>query len=298
MVSEIVLLKLFCISRVCRVINMSRSSYRYRSIQDDTSVCLMLEDLAQSHPREGFWKAYGRIRNRGTVVNHKKLHRIYKDMGLALRRKIKKRLPARKKETLAQPNTMNDTWSIDFVTDALSNGRKFRSFNVIDDCNREILFIETDYSLKSSRVMWVLGHLVHRLGRPRRIRMDNGPEFIAGIAKKWSEMHAIEFKYIQPGKPTQNAYVERFNRTYREGVLDSYLFDSLEEVRTINTEWMEDYNRFRPHDALGGLSPMMWKCGQQAAPPARPAPDHIPTSNSNNNNKIEKSIEKSTFELY
>ena len=193
---------------------------------------------------------------------------------------------------------MNDTWSIDFVTDALSNGRKFRSFNVIDDCNREILFIETDYSLKSSRVMWVLGHLVHRLGRPRRIRMDNGPEFIAGIAKKWSEMHAIEFKYIQPGKPTQNAYVERFNRTYREGVPDSYLFDSLEEVRTINAEWMAGYNRFRPHDALGGLSPMMWKCGQQAAAPASPAPDHIPTSNSNNNNKIEKSIEKSTFELY
>ena len=141
-------------------------------------------ELAKDHPREGFWKSYYRIRNGGEKVNHKRLHRVYKRLGLSLRRKVKKRLPARAKETLEVPVSFNHTWSIDFVTDALTNGRKFRCFNVNDDFIREILFIETDYSLKSSRVMWVLNHLVFRHGKPHKIRMDNGPEFVAKLAKE------------------------------------------------------------------------------------------------------------------
>lgn len=147
--------------------------------------------------------------------NHKRVYRVYKALGLSLRLKVKKRLPERILEPLEIPVGQNHTWSMDFLTDVLEYKRRFRAFNIIDDYNREALHIEIDFSLTSNCIVWVLSHLINRKGKLKKIRMDNDPEFIAKITYGWSIIHNIEFKYTQPDKSTQNAFIERFNGSYR-----------------------------------------------------------------------------------
>ncbi len=230
----------------------------HKSRKDDSEVEAELHRLAEAHPREGFWKAWGRMRLAGREWNHKRVHRVYRAIGLPMRRKAKKRLPARPKVHLMVPQAPDMTWSMDFMSDRLENGRQVRCLNVLDDYNREALHVEVDHSLKSCRVIWVLNMLIRRRKAPERIRMDNGPEYIAHMIRDWSIGHGIEFQYIQPGKPTQNAYVERYNGSFRKGVLDAYIFTDLDELRSQAATWMHDYNNHRPHDSLGGLPPTVY----------------------------------------
>lgn len=214
-----------------------------------------LTELVEKSPNRGFSNYFGRIRNEGLVWNHKRVKRVYNLMGLNLRRKRKRRLPARIKEPLEQPAGLNQTWSMDFMSDALMSGRKVRLLNVMDDYNREILAVEVDTSLPGERVVRVLEDLIDWRGKPEEIRVDNGPEFISYSFASFCKENGIRIKYIQPGKPVQNAYIERLNRTLREDVLDAYLFENLQQVRIIVEKWMKDYNNEYPHKALSGLSP-------------------------------------------
>ena len=190
--------------------------------------------------------------------NHKRIYRVYIQMRLNIRRRAKRRLPARIREALFIPEGPNEVWSIDFMSDALVDGRKFRVLNVIDDFNRESLAIEVDTSLPSRRVIRVLERIIARRGKPTCLRTDNGPEFISHLLQDWCETGGIRLVYIQPGKPTQNAYIERKNGTMRRGLLNAYLFYSLGEVRLMAEEWQLDYNTERPHKSLGYLSPVKY----------------------------------------
>jgi putative transposase len=196
------------------------------------------------------------LRKAGCQDNHKRVYRVYCELGLNLRRKPKKRLPSRNPHPLAQPEAANQCWSIDFMSDSLVDGRAFRTLNVIDDFNREALSIEIDTSLPAVRVIRVLDQIADWRGYPKQLRSDNGPEFIAAKLEEWAEEHAVLLDFIEPGKPAQNAYIERFNRTFREDVLDAYLFSSLAGARQFTDNWMHEYNSVRPHAALGNLTPL------------------------------------------
>lgn len=156
---------------------------------------------------------------------------------------------------------LNDTWAMDFMGDTLYDGRKYRVFNVLDEGNRECLAIEIDTSLPSVRVTYVLDHLVTMHGRPRRLRCDNGPEFIANTLRDWCDARGILLQFIQPGKPNQNAYIERFNRSYREEILNAWVFTSLAEVRALSEDWRVMYNTERPHQSLGDAPPSLFLPG-------------------------------------
>jgi putative transposase len=226
-----------------------------RKSKDDNVLIEALQELVSKHPAIGFWKCYYRLRRKGIVCNHKRLYRVYKLLKLNVRRRMKKRLPQRVREPLLVPTALNQGWSMDYVSDCLVDGRKFRVLNIIDDYNRESLALEIDTSLPALRVIRVLERLLQSRGKPSVIRVDNGPEFISDKLQLWCEAHQIKLLFIQPGKPVQNAFIERNNGSLRKELLDAYLFFSLQEVRTMAEEWRQDYNWQRPHQSLGFVPP-------------------------------------------
>lgn len=218
------------------------------------------------NPRHGFGLLYGSFRFQSRPWGKTVLRRVYCQLNLNLPRRGKKRLPARIKQPLIAGGTPNDTWSCDFMADALWNGRRFRTFNVLDEFNREALRIEVDTSLPAGRVVRALNELVGLRGKPQRIRLDNGPELVSQVLVQWAQENGVELTFIQPGKPTQNAYIERFNRSYRTEVLDCYVFESLHEVRQLTEDWMYRYNHERPHEALGRIPPVTYRMQQYPNP--------------------------------
>lgn len=244
------------VHRACRLLNISRTVYGYECQQcDDTAIKQALLALAEKYPRYGFGMMFTKIRRKGNSWNHKRVYRVYRELGLNLKRKPKKRLPSREKIALHQPEQLNMSWSMDFMSDALAQGSKFRTVNILDDCNREALGIKASRSFPAQHVTAFLDEIAADRGYPQQLRVDNGPENISKTMVDWAKKNSVNMLYIEPGKPAQNAYIERFNRTYREEVLDMYLFHSIEEVQAITDAWLHEYNHDRPHQALGGIPP-------------------------------------------
>jgi putative transposase len=247
------------LTHACRTFAVSETCYRYqpRRVDDNDEIADWLVRLTTAYRSWGFGLCFLHLRNvKGKPWNHKRVYRIYRALELNLRIKPRKRLVREKPVPLAVPDTANQTWSMDFMHDALGDGRAFRLFNVLDDFNREGLAIEADLSLPAMRVIRALDQIIEWRGKPTAIRCDNGPEYISGALLTWAATRQIRIDHIQPGKPQQNAYVERFNRTVRYDWLSQSLFSSIEEVQNTATQWLWTYNHVRPNMALGGITPI------------------------------------------
>lgn len=247
----------------CIASGIARSTLRYRPMaRDDFGVITFIHGYMDVNPRHGFDLLYDSARYQKRPWGKTVLWRVYCELRLNLPRRGKKRLPARIKQPLEVASQPNQGWSCDFMSDALWSGRRFRTFNVIDEFNREGLRIEIETSLPATRVIRALSELVEVRGAPLSIRLDNGPEFIAHALAQWTQSKGIALKHIQQGKPIQNAYVERFNKTYRTEVLDSYVFESWREVREMAADWLHRYNLHRPHESLGCIPPVEYRVKQ------------------------------------
>jgi len=267
--------------------SLDRSMFYYVSVKNDCEVENKLIEFSEKLPNRGFPEYFKRIRKEGKIWNHKRVRRIYRKLGMAKRKKYKRRIPNPIKQPLLQPLEMNLTWSMDFMSDTLESGRKFRTFNVIDDCNREALLIEPDYSFPSIKVIDLLKNLIDFHGKPENIRTDNGTEFISHVFENFCSENKINHIKIQKGKPTQNGYIERFNRSYRQGVLDAFVFERLLQVRNETEGWREDYNENHPHKSLANNTPHEFKKAINYGKLAQLDPAHeFTTINSHNKNKF------------
>jgi putative transposase len=226
------------------------------------------------HPRErrrfGYRRLMVLLRREGWAVNHKRVYRLYRQERLGVRRRKRKRMGAVERQPLALPTRQNQRWSMDFVSDALSEGGKFRSLNIVDDFSRECLAAEADTSITGARVVRVLERLRERRGLPQLLVMDNGPEFAGQALDVWAYAQGVKLHFIEPGKPVQNAFIESFNGKMRDECLNEHWFLSLGEARETIEAWRRDYNEVRPHSGLGDRTPQEFAGAGAALPPSRP----------------------------
>ena len=242
--------------RACRILGHARSSCRY--VPRRTMVQALLDELRQhavERPRFGYRRLHVLLRRRGWQVNHKRVYRMYRAEGLAVRRKKRKRLAAGLRVVLPAPTRPNERWSMDFVHDTLATGRKFRTLNIVDDFTREALAIEVDTSLGGLRVVRVLDRLAVQRGLPQVIVVGNGPEFAGPALDGWAYRSNVKIHFIRPGKPVENAYAESFNGKFRDECLNEHWFLDLDDARTKIEAWRVDYNEVRPHSSLANATP-------------------------------------------
>lgn len=242
--------------RACKLFGLHRSTRRYTSRRpSDQPLRERLKALAAERPRFGYPRLYLMLRREGVVVNHKKVRRIYREEGLRVRRMKRKRVCQNREHNPVVAIRPSQVWAMDFVHDRLDDSRPFKSLNVVDEFTKEALAIEVDFSLPGPRVVRVLDWLRETRGLPAEIVIDNGPEFVSVALDRWAWERKVKLRFIQPGKPNQNCFVESFNGRFRDECLNQHVFHSLAHAKDLIEEWRYDYNRVRPHTSLGGKTP-------------------------------------------
>jgi len=239
------------------VMAISRSCYRYQKKGDGQAVLRMrIREIAATRVRYGYQRIHVLLQREGWRINHKRVLRLYREEGLNLRvKKTKRHKRAGQRRIRIQPWAVNESWSMDFVSDTLFNGRRFRALTIVDNFSRECLGIKVDQSIKGSHVAELLNEIVIGRGAPKSLRLDNGPEFLSKALDQWAYQNQIDLDFSRPGKPTDNALIESFNGSFRDECLNVNWFLSLEDAKDKIEAWRRDYNDFRPHSSLGNMTP-------------------------------------------
>lgn len=252
--------------RACKIVGLCRSSCRYQAKpSNDAEIRARLRELAEQRRKFGAPRLHTLLRREGYLINHKRTERLYREEGLSLRRKKRRKRGSHLRVVLAGPGRVNQHWSMDFVADSLFNGRRLRILTVVDDFSKECPVLEVDHSLTGQRVTRVLERVALTRGLPEVITVDNGPEFISKALDAWAYANGVKLNFIQPGKPTQNCYIESFNGKFRDECLDEHVFVSLHHAQKTIEIWRQDYNANRPHRSLKQLTPEEFaaRCNQQ-----------------------------------
>jgi len=242
--------------RACEVLEVDRSSVRYKNIRpDDADLRKAMKEVAAERRRFGYRRIHIMLERQGIRMNLKKLRRLYREEGLQVRKRGGRKRALGTRRPMVVPERVNERWSLDFVSDAFTDGRRFRVLAVVDDFSRECLSLVPDTSLSGKRLTRELDEIIQIRGMPKTIVSDNGTEMTSSAVLKWCQKTKVEWHYIAPGKPTQNAFIESFNGSFRDECLNETLFSSLDEARSEIRKWKEDYNQNRPHSSLGNLTP-------------------------------------------
>jgi putative transposase len=256
--------------RVCRVIGLSRSRWHYRSRRgDDAELRERLRQLAAQRPRWGYQQLHILLRREGRLVNHKKVLRLYREEGLAVQRRRRKKRVAMLRVPLPVPSRRTERWSMDFIHDQLADGRPFRCFTLVDDFTRESIAIAVGHSLPGWRVLEILERAAGERGLPRSIVCDNGPEFAGRALDLWAHQHRVALQFIRPGKPIENAFIESFNGKFRDECLSVNWFASITDAQIQIEAWRQDFNELRPHRGLSSLTPAEFTRRLQLQPQPR-----------------------------